>query len=162
VTAFPPLDATPIWARVNDQLVELLGLLPEDKLDWSPKRGLWNAKGILLHVCLGRGIVAHLVPDGEPWPDMLREGQTKEGLQSMLRVSWQRMEPFLRDAQALAREYDVPYQEQTLRLSGHWLVFGQLEHDIHHRADIVRYLDELGIAHPEPDVIEGRLRELLG
>jgi len=160
-TTFPPLDITPIWARVNDELIELLDLAPDDKLDWSPKPELWNLKGILLHVVLGRGLIAAYVQDGTPVQDALQAGQTKEGLKEVLRRSWESMVPFLSDAGLLNREYEIPYEGQTVRLNGHWLAFGQIEHDIHHRADIIHYLGLLGIAHPEPDTIERRLRESL-
>jgi uncharacterized damage-inducible protein DinB len=160
--AFPPLDITPMWARVNDELIELLDLLPDDKLDWSPQPGRWNARGILLHICIGRNIFTRpaLRDVGDP-PDVLKEGQTREGLKEQLRASWRRVEAFLSDAALLAREYDTPYQGKTLHLNGHWRAFGLLEHDIHHRADIVSYLDLLGIPHAEPDTFERRLKELL-
>ena len=157
---FAPLDITHMWARVNDELIEVLDSLPDDKVDWSPSPELWNFRGILLHIIIGRhGLMAAIVQDGQPSPDILREGQTKDGLKAQLLLSWRRMEPFLSDAALLAREYDVPFEGQTRRLSGHWLAFGQLEHDIHHRADLYRYLGLLGIEHPEPDTVARRLQE---
>jgi uncharacterized damage-inducible protein DinB len=158
--AFPPLDITPMWARVNDELIELLDLMPDDKLDWSPQPERWNARGILLHMCIGRhGMMQVIVQDGKQSPDIMGEGQTKAGLAEQLRVSWQRMQPFLSDADQLAREYDVPFQGRTSRVSGHWLAFGQIEHDVHHRGEIISYLSLLGIAHPEPDTLARRLEE---
>ena len=158
--AFPALDITPMWARINAELVELLDLIPDDKLDWSPSPQLWNFKGILLHIVIGRhGLMQMIVKDGKQAPDVMREGQTADGLKEQLRVSWQRMAPFLSDASQLAREYDVPFEGQTKRLSGHWLASGQLEHDIHHRADIYHYLGQLGVEHGEPDALARRLRE---
>jgi len=157
---FPPLDITPMWARVNDELIELLDLLPDDKLDWSPQPERWNARGILLHICIGRHIftLPALRDVGDP-PDVLKEGQTREGLKEQLRASWRRVEAFLSDPALLAREYDTPYQGRTSRVSGHWLAFGQLEHDVHHRGEIISYLSLLGIAHPEPDTLGRRLEE---
>ena len=159
---FSPLNITPMWARINDELIELVDRLPDDKIDWSPKPGLWNARGILFHICIGRhGMMQAFIGDGEETPDVLREVQTREGLKEQLRASWLRMEPFLASVELLDREYELPFQEQLPQLSGHWLAFGQLEHDIHHRADIVHYLGLLGIAHWEPDTIERRLREII-
>lgn len=157
---YPPLDITPMWAGVNDELIELIDLLPADKLDWSPQPERWNFKGILLHICIGRhGMMHVIVRDGEQSPDIMREGQTSAGLQEQLRVSWQRMQPFLSDAAALAQEYDVPFLGKTSRVSGHWLAFGQIEHDVHHRGEIISYLGLLGIDHPEPDTLARRLAE---
>ena len=160
-TTFAPLDVTPIWARINEELVELVDLLPEDKLDWSPKPELWNSRGILLHIVMGRhGMMAFVVKDGEPMPDALREGQASDGLKGQLRLSWRRMGPFLSDSSALEREYEyqTPIGGETRRLNGHWLATGQLEHDIHHRADIYHYLGMLGIEHGEPDTIERKFK----
>jgi uncharacterized damage-inducible protein DinB len=157
---YQPLDVTAYWALVNDDLIEAVDRLSEEQLNWSPGPELWNFKGILLHVAFGRhGMMAGAVQDGRETPDVLVLGQKKHGLQEQLRVSWQRMERFLRDPDALAREYDAQVLSEQGRLTGHALAFGQIEHDIHHRADILHYFRELGIAHSEPDTLERVLRE---
>jgi uncharacterized damage-inducible protein DinB len=159
--AFPPLEITPMFARVNEELIELVDLFPKGKLNWSPQPERWSARGILLHCCIGRhGMMQVLIGDGKQSPDVLREGQTDDGLKQQLRVSWERMTPFFSDADALAREYDVPFDGETARVSGHWLAFGQIEHDIHHRGEIGGYLTLLGVDHPEPDTLGRRLREV--
>ena len=151
---FPPLDITPLWSRINDELNELVDVMPEDKLDWSPSPELWNTRGILLHVAIGRhGTMAAIVKDGKPAPDILRGGQSTDGLKEQLRIAWERLLPFLNDPNALAREYELPFGDKTARLTGHWLAAGHVEHDIHHRADIYHYLGLLGIKHGEPDTI---------
>jgi len=160
--AYAPLDITPVWARINEELIELVDLVPDDKMNWSPKPEQWNFRGTFLHILTGRyGLMAGLLQDGKPNPDLLREVQSKDGIKELFRASWGRMEPFLSDAGALAREYDVPMQlvgGSTVRLSGHWLAFGQVEHDIHHRGDIYHYLGMLGIEHGEPDSLEREFR----
>ena len=157
--SYPSLNITPLWSHVNNDLVDLLAALPEDKLEWSPEPRLWNAKGVLLHIIIGRyGMMAAVVQDGLPVPDILRDGQTGAGLQELLRSSWQRMQPFLADPAQLDRAYG-PYPGATRPLDGHALAFGQLEHDIHHRADIYRYHGLLGIAHEEPDTLARIARE---
>ncbi|MEX1254741.1 MAG: DinB family protein [Dehalococcoidia bacterium] len=148
-TTFPPLDITAYWAPLNEQLVALLDLVPDDKLDWSPKPELYNFKGILLHVVVARhNWMGRDVGDGEETPDVLREGQTKDGLKAQLRLSWARMERFLSSRDRLEATYDVPHGPAGVaRTNGHWLAFHGLEHDIHHRADIFHYLALLGIDH---------------
>jgi uncharacterized damage-inducible protein DinB len=159
MTTFPPLAITPLWAHVNSDLVDLLDLIPEDQLNWSPKPELWNFRGILIHMISGRyGMMAAVVKDGLPVPDILRDGQTSDGLKALLGSSWERMVPFLADPASLAREY-APYPGTTRPLSGHDLAFGQLEHDIHHRADVLHYLAQLGIEHQEPDTLARMARE---
>ncbi len=158
---YPPLDITPMWERVNDDLIEIVDLFGEERLGWSPTPERWNARGILLHCIIGRFYLSSgVIEDGKPNPDSLILGQTSEGLQSQLRASWERMAEFLKREELLTREYDVPYQEKTVKLSGHWVAFGLLEHDIHHRGELVGLLDLLGIEHAEPDSVERRLKEL--
>ncbi len=160
---YPPLDITPIWATVNEDMIEIVDLFGEEKLSWSPSRERWNARGILLHCVIGRfGISGAVIQDGKTNPEILKEGQTKEGLKSQLLASWERLAQFVGSETLLAGEYDVPYQGKTAKLSGHWLAFGLLEHDIHHRGELIGLLDLLEVAHAEPDSVERRLRELLG
>lgn len=159
---YAPLDITPMWSRVNDELIELIDRLPDDKLNWSPKPELWNTRGIVLHICLGRhGMMQAIIEDGLQSPDLLLEVQTRAGMKEQLAVSWERMTSFLSSPEQLAHEYPAEFEGKTVGLSGHWLAFGQLEHDVHHRADIIHYLGLLGIPHPEPDSVERRIRELL-
>ena len=160
---YPPLDITSIWERVNDDMIEIVDLFDDENINWSPTPERWNARGILLHCVIGRfGISGAVIQDAKPNPEILKEGQTKEGLKSQLRASWQRLAEFVGNERLLADEYDVPYRDKTAKLSGHWLAFGLLEHDIHHRGELIGLLDLLGIAHAEPDSVERRLKELIG
>lgn len=158
---YPPLHVTGMWERINDELIELVDLFGDEHLNWSPSRERWNARGILLHCVIGRfGIAGAVLQDAKPNPDILREGQTTTGLKSQLRISWERVAAFVADERLLADEYDVPYEDKTTNLSGHWMAFGLLEHDIHHRGELLGLLDQLGIEHAEPDSVERRLKEL--
>lgn len=146
---FPPLAITSYWLPLNEQLVALVDLIPDDKLNWSPKRELYNFKGVLIHICSARHTwLTRDVQDGETSPDVLREGQTKDGLKDQLRLSWARMERFLGNREQL----DATYSRQDdggieWRRDGHWIAYHLLEHDIHHRADIFHYMALLGIDH---------------
>ena len=145
-TQFPPLDITGYWAPLNEQVIALIDLIPDDKLNWSPKPQLYNFKGILIHMAAARhGWMARDVQDGETTPDVLREGQTKDGLKQQLRLSWARMERFLRDPQRLDAVFVDAFD--GTRRNGHWFAYHGLEHDIHHRADIFHYLALLGVEH---------------
>jgi uncharacterized damage-inducible protein DinB len=157
---YAPLDITSYWSHVNADLIELIDLLGEERLNWSPQPKLWNTRGILLHVCFGRhGMMSGILQDGQPVPDVLGGGQTADGLKQQLRESWERMVPFLSDRFRLDREFETEILGRAGRLNGHALVFGQIEHDIHHRADILQYLRELGIPHEEPDTLLRVLQE---
>ena len=147
---FASLDIVPFWGRLNEQLTALGDVIPADKWNWSPQRGLWNFRGIFLHISISRhNWLANVVRDGEPSPDVLREGQTREGMGHQLRVSWERLERFLSDPAKIAASYEDVWYDKPTTFTGHWLAYHLLEHDIHHRADIFHYLALLDIEHPE-------------
>jgi uncharacterized damage-inducible protein DinB len=145
-----PLDIVPYWSRLNDGIIRLVDYIPDDKLNWSPQPGLWNSKGILIHIISVRhSWLARDVQDGQETPDVLREAQTKDAIKQHLGVSWQRVERFLSNREQLAATYtgDDPNDPRTY--DGHWIAFHLLEHDLHHRSDIFHYLALLGVEHPE-------------
>lgn len=143
------IDVLEYWPRLNEQLVQLIDYIPDDKMNWSPKPELWNFRGILLHICTGRhGWLGGQIHDGETTPDVIRAGQTRDGLKQELRASWQRLERFLCEPANLSRTYEMQYIGERQPLTGNWLAYHLLEHDIHHRADIFCYLALLDIEHP--------------
>jgi uncharacterized damage-inducible protein DinB len=142
---FAALDIVPNWARLNDELIRLVDYVPDDEIDWSPKQGLWNFRGILLHIASARDIwLSRDVRDGADAPDVARTVRTKAEIQDAYLRTWKRLEAFLRDVRKLDATYSTPWETA----SGHWIAFHALEHDIHHRADIFHYLALLGIEHP--------------
>lgn len=140
------LDLGPAWARFNEGLVRLVDYVPEDKLNWSPKPELWNFRGILLHIAAAReGWLGGLVRlDGEPF-DVWGTVRTKEQIKDAYTRTWRKAGSFLGDAAKL----DADYEDQGGMVTGHWIAFHLLEHDIHHRADILHYLALLGIETPD-------------
>ena len=140
------LDIAAQWGRLNDTILALVDVIPEDKLDWSPRDGLWNFRGILAHIAFVRHNWLRIdVKDGETTPDVLGSLGTKEKVQEQLQLSWARLERFLSAQAAL----DKVYEGEPSNYSGHWIAFHLLEHDIHHRSDIFHYLALLNIEHPE-------------
>jgi uncharacterized damage-inducible protein DinB len=149
MTQFPPLDVVPFWSGLNDQLIELLDVIPDDQMNWSPKPELWNFRGILIHINNTRhNWLNSVVKDGQPTPDVLQQGQTREGLREQFGVSWARLERFLSDPARLDAMYEDDW-DGPVRLSGHWIACHLFEHDVHHRADVFHYLALLGIEHPQ-------------
>jgi uncharacterized damage-inducible protein DinB len=150
--AFPPIDVASEWPKLNEQLVELVDTVPSDKWNWSPRDGLWNFKGIFLHIPMARyNWLINQVKDGGAAYDMgefLRSGQTPDGIKQHLRESWERLLRFMSASGALDGTYDVVYYETLQPVTGHWIAYHLLEHDIHHRAEIFGYMALLGVAHP--------------
>ncbi len=147
-TSFPPIDVTVQWGRMNDGLITLVDYVPDDKLNWSPQPDLWNFRGILLHTVMTRdNWLQHAVQDGETAPDVLATVQSRDEIQRELRRTWERVQRFLADSEKLDAMYERSWDGEGV--SGHWIAFHLLEHDIHHRADIFHYLALLGIEHPD-------------
>jgi uncharacterized damage-inducible protein DinB len=145
---FARIDIAPIWAHFNDDLIRLVDYVPDDKMNWSPKPELWNFRGILLHVAATRdGWLGRDVKDGIEAPDVWRTVRTKSEIQQAYRRTWERLELFLRDEEKLDARYARADNGEPI--SGHWIAFHLLEHDIHHRADIFHYLALLGIETPD-------------
>jgi uncharacterized damage-inducible protein DinB len=148
---YAPLDIVPVWKRFNDDLIRLVDVIPDDKLNWSPAPKLWNFRGILLHVADARdNWLGHCVRDGVEWTAVWHNVRSKSEVQEAYRRTWSRLERFLADPALLAAEYDDSDPGQPPRtVNGHWIAFHLLEHDIHHRADIFHYLALLGVEHPD-------------
>ena len=144
---FPPLDITAHWGRLNNELVRLVDYVPDDQMNWSPQPELWNFRGILLHIAGARdGWMGGAVNDGNQAKSVYETALAKEDIQREFRRSWERVGHFLADPAKLSATYQG--WDGTPQ-SGHWIAFHLLEHDIHHRADILHYLALLGIEHPE-------------
>jgi uncharacterized damage-inducible protein DinB len=145
----PALDIARYWAPLNEQLIDLVELIPDEQMDFSPKPGLHNFRGVLIHIAMSRHGWMGGTGDGEASPDVLRAGQTRDGLKEQLRTSWARVERFLSDDARLTRTYKGDEYNDRQTFDGHWIAYHLLEHDIHHRADIFHYLAALGIQHGE-------------
>ena len=144
---FARLDIVPVWARFNDELIRLVDYVPDDELNWSPKPELWNFRGILLHIAATRyGWMSVDRPESQQLArDVWRTLRSKAEIQDAYRRSWDYLAPFLVDEAKLAASYD----DEGQIVSGHWIAFHLLEHDIHHRADVFHYLALLGIETPD-------------
>ena len=125
---FARLDIVPTWARFNEELIRLVDYVPDDKLDWSPKPELWNFRGILLHIAATRyGWMSVDRPEGAQLSsDVWQRVRSKAEIQDAYGRSWAYLEPFLRDDAKLS----ASYADGEYAVSGHWIAFHLLEHDI--------------------------------
>lgn len=148
----PPLQITAYWADLTDHLVELVGCFSPDQLGWQPAPNEWSAKQIVLHIVAARDHwMANAIKDGGAQADVAEEGKTGDVLQDMLRASWSRLTAnLLSQPEKLAAvysppPYDDPGYLDPPRFDGYWIAYHRLVHDVHHRADILRYAEQLGI-----------------
>jgi len=148
---FQPIEVGAYWADLNEHLVALLDLIPEDRLDEAPE-GEWGARAVASHIIGGRDHwLAHSLgrEAGEPLP----QDATVAGLQDALRASWERTASFLTDAAALEATYEPPPNDPTYvdppDFTGHYIAFHRLVHDVHHRAQLLDRIRDLEIDVPE-------------
>ena len=143
--SFATLDFVAHWGRLNESIIALVDVIPEDKLDWSPREDLWNFRGILLHIAGSRDYwMGRIVKDGDPAKSAYETARSRDEIELELGRTWDRVQRFLVDPMKLAATY-----REDAEVNGHWVAFHLLEHDIHHRADIFHYLALLEIEHPE-------------
>jgi uncharacterized damage-inducible protein DinB len=142
----PHIDITPHWAVVQEDIVKIVGLVPDDKIDWSPKDELWNFRGILIHISDARDRwMDRDVQDGEGYPNIWTTAKTKADLTRELERTWERLGRFLADPAKIGAMY--PGDGTHAPNSGHFIAYHLLEHDIHHRAELLQRLALLDIAH---------------
>lgn len=143
----PAIAVSEQWRRLNEGLIGLVDVIPDDKLDWSPREDLWGFRTILSHVSSTRQ--NWLTPEGVSREEVLDSVKTKDDVREKLRESWLHVERFASEQRYLDRVYEGRRGDVDYSYSGHWIAFHLLEHDIHHRADVFHYLALLGIEHPE-------------
>jgi uncharacterized damage-inducible protein DinB len=142
-------DIVPIWRRLNEQLVDLIAHVPDEHLDWAPKPELWSFRRLFLHLAAARDEwMFRAIDDGEPGTGLDLEARTKEELRHALQRTWWRVERTISDQSRLAATYRDRWWAEAPPRTGHWVAFHLLEHDIHHRADMLLYLALLGIETP--------------
>ena len=146
-TSLQPLEIAPYWQSVQNDLLRIIELMPDDKLNWSPKPELWNSRGILIHVSDARDRwLSRDVQDGEPYPNIWTTARTKDDLKRELARTFARLERFLANRAQLDKVY-ADDRENGITYNGHWIAFHLLEHDINHRTELMQRLALLDIEH---------------
>lgn len=145
---FPPLEISQHWQSVNDSLLRIVELIPEERLNWTPQADLWNSRGVLIHISDARdGWLANTVVDGDPYPNIWTTARSRDDLRRELMRSFARLQRFLSNQAQLDASYRDDWNGETVTLSGHWIAFHLLEHDIHHRAELLQRIALMGIGH---------------
>ena len=144
----PRIDITPHWATVQRDIVRIVDLVPDEKIDWSPKPELWNFRGILIHVSDARdNWMSRDVQDGEPYPNIWTTARSKGDLKRELERTWNRLGRFLANQSQIDKTYTGEYNGEPVSDTGHFIAFHLLEHDVHHRAELMQRLALLDIEH---------------
>jgi uncharacterized damage-inducible protein DinB len=143
-------DFLQTWAQLNQMLVDLVDHVPVDRLDWSPREDLWSFRHIFQHVAEAREQwMNRAINDGEDDIDVYKNVHSGEEIKAALAGTWRRIERVFSDQALLDATYRDRYWAAAPLRNGHWVAFHLLEHDIHHRADMLLYLALLGIETPQ-------------
>jgi len=132
---------------VQEDLLHIVDLFPQGTLNWTPKDELWNARGILIHVSDARDSwMTRAIEDGEPYPNIWLTARSRDDVKRELGRTFARIQRFLSNQAQLDKVYpsDDPNHPPA---DGHWIAFHLLEHDIHHRAELMQRLALLDVKH---------------
>ena len=150
MTAYAPLKIAPYWQMTNENLIELIDLIPEEKLDWSPAPGEWSTRVIATHIILAR-FHEPIVPlrDGAQMSEVIMDCRTKEGIKRRLASSWQMVAEFLSDESKLDAAHEplvanAPGYNEPEVNDGHYIAYHRMAHDLHHRSTIIGHMAQLG------------------
>jgi uncharacterized damage-inducible protein DinB len=144
------LDILPTWRLLNGMLIELVDHVPDDRMQWSPKPDLWSFQHIFQHLAEAREQwMVRAIDDGEPNIDVYANVHSKDEIKDALQCTWERIERTFSDQARLDASYQDRWWKEAPLRTGHWLAFHLLEHDIHHRADLLLYLALLDIETPQ-------------
>ena len=138
------------WRRLNGMLIELVDTVPDERMGWSPTPELWSFERIMLHLCEAREEwMVRAIADGEPNIGVLQNVRGKPGIRDAFQRTWERIERTFGDQAKLDAIYRDRWWTEAPPRTGHWVAFHLLEHDIHHRADLLLYLALGGVETPQ-------------
>lgn len=144
------LDIVAQWGRLNSGLIELLDAIPDERMDWSPQPYLWTFRHLFQHVAEAREQwMVRAINDGEPDIDVYKNVYSRDEIREAMRATWDRIERVFTDEARLDATYRDRWWKEAPPYNGHWVAFHLLEHDIHHRADMLLYMALLGIKTPQ-------------
>jgi len=150
--SYPRLNFAPHWQTMNENLIELIDLVSEEQLDWSPAPSEWSIRVISTHIILAR-YHNPIVPgrDGAQMSDVVLDCRTKGGLKKHLRTSWEMVSTFLSDREKLDSVHEplianAPEYIEPEVYDGHYVAYHRMAHDLHHRSTIIGHMGQLGVS----------------
>jgi uncharacterized damage-inducible protein DinB len=157
------LEYFPYWAEVRGALLDLVKLIPDEDLGWSPSPSMMSFSCHVLHIAEVTDYwLGHVVLE-RPYRDIVLEDEAtgswrpapsfegKAALTRELGRSYALVDEILGwDAAKRAERYVRRGRRGDETHDLHWILHHTLDHEIHHRAYVAAYLRLRGIP-PQSD-----------
>jgi uncharacterized damage-inducible protein DinB len=149
----------PYWPEVRRGLVDLVALIPDAELSWSPSSAMMPFAGHALHIAettdfwIGHVVLARPYRDLVLLDEATGSWRLVPGLEGKSQILDELSRSYSRLTEVLA--WDASARSQRFRASAwaedrardlHWILHHVMDHEIHHRAYIAAYLRMKGIA----------------
>ena len=144
-----------LWREmIKPNLTKALELIPDDKLDWAPAKGMITLGNIFLHISECSDWWYDEVINGKKSIELMSAPDAKTPpkaeIVKCMELHWQRMERFFQAVpDIIGKTYEFKGKEKVHKFEGVWIYTHLFEHDMHHRSQINQYLRILGIEPPE-------------
>lgn len=137
------------FSSVRKRTLNFARLIPEDKLDWSPKAGEFTCADIVRHLAAGEKMFIGVVTQGK-WKYDGHEGKQATLAELLAELDQAHAEAMdaLKSLPDAELNQPRPAFEGKLPIKAwRWLMV-MVEHEIHHRSQLASYLMLMGITPP--------------
>lgn len=141
------------WRFIRRGTDTLLAAIPEDKVDWSPNLHMRSIGDVIRHLIWSEAQFVGAIITGQYAPPSFESLQQECPTLANLRQRWDRLhQECLASLQQMAegdfyRALPSPY-DAARTLPAVLVLSFHLEHEIHHRSQLLQYMSLLGVSAP--------------
>lgn len=141
------------WRFIRRGTDALLAAIPEDKVDWSPRLQMRSIGDVIRHLIWSEAQFVGATITGQYAPPSFASLQQDYPTLTSLRERWDRLhQECLASLQQMAagdfyRELPSPY-DAARTLPAVLVLSFHVEHEIHHRSQLLQYMSLLGVSAP--------------
>ncbi len=155
-TFFDPKQLYSYLEEIHNSNLACLDLFPPDKLDYKPVAEIYSLKDLFKHMYANQKFYVTTAKLGKMNISdykrfMAEDCRSKPDLQKYMQSTFAQTKELFKDEKILSKKVSTI---AGIRSVFH-LFLGELEHQIHHRAQVYTYLRILGIKPPESGYFMG-------
>ena len=144
------LEIYPYWERARKTVIQAAKMIPKGKLEWRPAKGMLTFGDILRHMVDCEEFWIHdvlLRKGGSPdrkrkdFPTAVNILKDLEGIHKKTVAALSKV-----PMSSLPRKVKI---EQDGQVPVSWLLWHVVEHEVHHRGQLITYLRILGLEPPQ-------------